>query len=249
MKEALIDLDLSFVANDKATEVSEPGECALDLPALAVASKRPAILRRGTNAPAPMGADQLDVAGVETLPQLITIVGAIRDQMPGGMRQQQFAQCFFQEGDFRRGRAGKVASQRNTLAVDHHNPLRSLASLGFSDASAPFFAGAKLASTKASLQSSRPRSLNSERKVRQMFSQISSSSHSWSRRQQVLALGYCSGRSRHRAPVFSTQRMPSRTKRFSAQGRPRLSSFGKSGSIRRHCSSVRNVCCIPSFSS
>jgi hypothetical protein len=41
----------------------------------------------------------------------------------------------------------KVVSQRNTAAVDHH-PLRPLAPLGFSDSAAPFFAGAKLPSSK-----------------------------------------------------------------------------------------------------
>ena len=41
-----------------------------------------------------------------------------------------------------------MQSARNTLAVDHHHPLRSLAPLGFSDSCAPFFAGAKLPSRK-----------------------------------------------------------------------------------------------------
>jgi hypothetical protein len=48
-----------------------------------------------------------------------------------------------------RGRVG-MASQRNTLAIDHRQVLRSPASLRFSDSRAPFFAGMKVASTKDS---------------------------------------------------------------------------------------------------
>ena len=249
MEKALVESDLTFVANDEASEVAKPGEGTLDFPALSIAAQGSAVLQRGAHAAASVRANQLDMASLKAYPQLVAVVSAISYQMPRGMGQEQLVERRLQKGYFPRRGAGKVASQRNTRAVDHHHPLRSLALLGFSDASAPFFAGAKLASAKASLQSSRPRSLNSARNARQILSQISSSSHCWSRRQQVLALGYTSGRSRHRAPVFNTQRMPSKTCRLSAQGRPRLSSFGNSGSMRRHCPSVRNVCCIPSFSS
>jgi hypothetical protein len=38
-----------------------------------------------------------------------------------------------------RGCRTKVLSQRKTLAVDHHHPLRALAPLGFSDSSALFW--------------------------------------------------------------------------------------------------------------
>jgi hypothetical protein len=142
-----------------------------------------------------------------------------------------------------------LASQRNTFAVDHHHPLRAFAPLGFANPEAPFLAGAKLPSKKLSLQSSRPPWSSSERKARQILSHTSCSSHCRNRRQQVLAAGYCLGKSRQRAPVLSTQRMPSSTARLSAQGRPRLRNFGNSGSTRSHCFSLRNDDCIPSFSS
>jgi hypothetical protein len=147
-----------------------------------------------------------------------------------------------------RGCRTKVLSQRKTLAVDHHHPLRALAPLGFADAAAPFLAGAKLPSTKLSLQSSWPRASSSARNWRHTSSQTSCSSHNCNRRQQVLGLGYSGGRSRQRAPVLSTHKRPSNTRRFSAHGRPRPEDCGSNGSIFFHCSSVRNGFGIRSFS-
>jgi hypothetical protein len=93
-----------------------------------------------------------------------------------------------------------------------------------------------------------PRASSSERKARQTLSHTPCFSHRANRRQQVAALGYSSGKSRQRAPVLSTQRMPSSTCRLSAHGRPRLFSTGSNGSILCHCASDRNAFRIPSFS-
>lgn len=60
MKERSVDVDVPFPANDEPAEVVQPGERSLDLPALAVASQRPAVLRGGALAALAMGADQLD---------------------------------------------------------------------------------------------------------------------------------------------------------------------------------------------
>jgi hypothetical protein len=142
-----------------------------------------------------------------------------------------------------------VDSQRNTLAVDHHHPLRALAAFGFPDSVAPFFAGAKLPSTKLSLQSSWPRRSSSARNCRHILSQMPSSSHRCNRRQQVAGLTPKSdGRSRQRAPVLSTQRMPSRTARLSFQGRPALEYCGSNGSSLAHCLSDNMGFAMPSFS-
>lgn len=247
MKECPIDVEMMFMPNQQASEVAEPGESALDLPAPTIAAQRAAILRGWAGASTPVWADQFDVLPGQPAAQGIAVVGAIGDESPRAVGQEQALDYRRDEGDFRRGRAGEVASQRNTFAVDHHHPLRAFAALGFADAEAPLFAGAKLASMKASPQSSLCASLSCWRKARQTASQTPSSSHCCRRRQQVLALGYSLGRSRQRAPLRSTQRMPSSTARLSAHGRPRLSSVGKSGSRRRHCWSDRNFASIPSF--
>jgi hypothetical protein len=132
-------------------------------------------------------------------------------------------------------------SHRNTLAVDHHHPLRTLAPLGFADVRAPFFADANEPSMNTCSQRSRPRASSWPRKARHMRSHVPSSSHCRRRRQQVDPLGYPSGRSRHRAPVFNTQRIPSTTARWLTRGRPPFDERrgrGRCGSILAHCASV-----------
>jgi len=141
----------------------------------------------------------------------------------------------------RRGRVG-MASERNTLAIDQYHALCSLSPLGLPDCRAPFFAGKKLASTNTSSQSRIPSWSSSERKARHISLRTPSSYHSLNRRQQVDGCGYRSGRSRHLAPVFKTQRIPSNTNRSSARGRPPFlppDFLGIWRLIFRHCSSVK----------
>ena len=145
-----------------------------------------------------------------------------------------------------RGR-GQLLSHRNTLAVDHHHPLRPFAPPCRPHGFAPFFAEAKLPSAKLSRQSRLPCSSNSDKNARQISSHRPASSHLARRRQQVLGLGYSSGRSCHRAPVLRIHRMPSSTRRSSQRGRPPLRpglAGGNSGSIFAHCSSVNSGYCV-----
>src|SRR5205823_14420569 len=128
-----------------------------------------------------------------------------------------------------------------TLAVDHHQPLRALAALGFSDASAPFLAGAKLPSRKDSLHCSCFRSLSSARNARQIWSQTPCSSQSRSLRQHVAGEGNSSGKSCQRAPLRRIHKMPSSTLRSEARGRPprrRERARGSKGRIFSHWASV-----------
>src|SRR5208283_151560 len=124
-----------------------------------------------------------------------------RTTAPTTVRDADRGERGFREFDFRRGGRSQVVSQRNTLAIDHHHPLCTLAPLGFADASAPFFAEAKLPSINASLQSNHPWRFISPRNARQIVSQTSCSSQSRNRRQQVEGEGYSAGRSCHRAPL------------------------------------------------
>jgi hypothetical protein len=109
------------------------------------------------------------------------------------------------------------------LTVDQYHPLRALATLGFADCEAPFLAGAKLPSRKISSHFKRPFPSSAPSSARHASSQTPSSSHCFSRRQQVAGDGYWPGRNRHGAPVLSTHNMPCRQSRFEAHGRPRLS--------------------------
>src|SRR5262249_44740748 len=135
----------------------------------------------------------------------------------------------------------EVTCQRNSLTIDHHHPLRTLATLGFADAIAPFFAGAKDPSAKHSSQSRRPWSCSVSRKSRQASSHTPCSSHSARRRQQVEADGYPSGNAFQRAPFRRTQRIPSTTGRLGTGLGPPFGDAAGSGSTidsSSHCSSL-----------
>ncbi len=250
MKEGFINGCRTIVANNQAAKIAEPSKGALYFPASLVAAQSSAVLRSRLAAILAMRRDQGDPPRGQPLAQRITVVGAIGNHPLGFLAWPPTAMSpghvdrrerFFREPRFVWGRRVKLLSQRNTLAVDHHHPLRTLAPLGFSDFRAPFLAGAKLPSRNDSLQSSCSRWFNSARNARQMVSQTPCSSQSRSRRQHVAGEGNSSGRSCQRAPLRKIQRMPSRTLRSFAGGRPpcrdgRL--FGSKGRIFSHWASV-----------
>src|SRR6266576_835751 len=250
MKKSFIDRDQAVVANDQSTEVAEPGQGAFHFPPALIAAQRSAILRARLASIPAMRGDQFDASRRQSLAQRIAVIGAIRNHplrflacsptatSPGHVNRSQ---RLFREPDFVRGGRVKLHSQRNTLAVDHHHPLRALAPLGFSDFRAPFFAGAKLPSRNDSLQFSCSRWFSSAKNARQMVSQTPCSSQSRSLRQHVAGEGNSSGRSCQRAPLRRIHRIPSRTLRSFARGRPPcrdLRIFGSQGRIFSHWASV-----------
>ncbi len=251
MEERIVYHDTPVPTNHQAAIVAQPGEGAFRLPSSFISSQFSPILRGRLTSIALMRADQFNPATFQTLSQRIAVVGSIRNQSSRIFsrtattfpRHGNLFDRRFQKLHFRRTGRVQVEAQRNSLAVNHHHPLRAFAAFGRSDTRPPFFAGAKLPSANASDQSSWPFSSNCPRKARQTRSQTPCSSQSRSRRQQVLAEGYSLGKSCHRAPVRRIQRMPSNTRRLSTGLRPplcdRLNS-GSNGSIFTHCSSVNN---------
>ena len=240
-----------LVARDEAAEVEEPGVRAFDDPAPPIATEASAILvamlARGD-----VRHDQLNPALFQAFPEFVTVVPAVRDNAlgllfrpPGSRaRDRYLGERFFRE--LRLGSIGrrKVHSERNTLAVDQYHKLCPLTFACFADASAPFFAGAKVPSMKASLQSSCWASSRSFRNARHNVSHRSARSHSPRRRQHVAYAGYRSGMSRQRAPLRNTHRIPSMTARSSARGRPPFGfafGFGINREIRAHCASVSST--------
>lgn len=256
MEESIVDVKATFVANDQAAKIAEPSKSSFDFPSVTVAAQLAPILGRRFAPSATMRGNQLDSTLAQLFPQRVAVVGAVGDQSLWAFFRttsskswnRDLGQSFFNQGYFPRRGSIQVVSQRNTLAVDHHHPLRAFAPLGFADAIAPFFAGAKLPSIKLSLQSNCWRWSSSDKNCRQILSQTPSFSQRCNRRQQVLELGYSLGKSRHRAPVLRIQRIPSSTRRLSAHGRPPLFSCGNSGSILFHCPSDKNASGILSFS-
>jgi len=246
MKESLIHNDLAVVSDHQSAEVPKPGKRPFDFPTSFVPSQFSSILHLGAPSPFPVGADQLYPSSFQTLTQFSAIVCTVCDHSFGPILGP--ARAFSRNSNRLKRRLSKLylrrrsgiesISQRNTLAIDHHHPLRTFAAFRFPDTGAPFFAEAKLPSKKDSLQSSLAFASSSARKARHTFNHTPCSSHRRNRLQQVLGLGYSAGRSRHLAPVFSTQRMPSNTSRLCRQGLPALLNFGKSGEIFSHCASV-----------
>ena len=250
MKESFINSDRTIVADDQSAKVAEPSQGAFYFPPTPVAAQRPSILLRRFAAIPTVRCDQLDSSRRQPLTQRIAVIGTIGNDTPRFLTRPPTAmppghpdRCerFFREPRFVRGGRVKLLSQRNTLAVDHHHPLRAFAPLGFSDFPAPFFAGAKLPSRNASLQLSCWCWFSSAKNARQMVSQIPCSSQSRSSLQQVAGEGNSSGRSCQRAPLRKIHRMPSRTLRSFAGGRPPrrdLRGFGSKGRIFSHWASV-----------
>jgi hypothetical protein len=253
VEERLVDADLMFVADHQSPEVGYPGDAPFHLPATLVSPQLSSILGRRLFSVRLVRTNQIDATFLQPPAQRIGIGSFVVDQPPGiapwppsPSRHLHSLQRRFDQRRFVRGRRGKLNSQRKTLAACHHHPLRTLSAFGLSDAGTPFFAGAKLPSAKVSSQSSRPCSSSSPRNVRQMSSQTPWSSQSLSRRQQVLGEGYCLGKSFHRAPERSTQRIPSKHRRLSARRLPPAVDgliLGNSGSTFFHCSSVSSESC------
>lgn len=149
----------------------------------------------------------------------------------------------FQRVDLRMiGRKGE-GRQWRAVSVDHQHDLGAFAFLGLADVGAPFFAGENVPSPIASSQSIWLSASSFFSNRRHAFSQTPAAVHSSNRRQHVEGLGYRSGKSCQRAPVLSTQRMPSRQALGATRGRPPSFDLGGSRSkslIRTHWELTRN---------
>lgn len=246
------------MTDEETSEVSQVGKGALNFPAPGVAPHGAAIVEGRAPPFATMWTEQDDAALQQTPAQRIAVVGAVgNDAQRAALRpaapdtwDRDARQGAFGQGHFRWTGRAQLASQRNTRAVCHHHPLCTLATFGFTHAEPPFLALAKLPSRKTSSQLSLPRASSCPSKARQILNQSSRSSHSCNRRQQVLAEGYSRGKSRQRAPLRRTHKMPSKTIRSSRRGRPRFlrRALGKSAWMISHCRSLsKDESRIPSF--
>jgi hypothetical protein len=239
------------MAHEESAELTKPCVGAFDDPASLVAPQFPAVFVPSEPAVLAVGNDEVDAAFGESFAQWVGVVGAVGDyalrllsRTPFRTRDFHFGERGFRKRNFSRRGTFQPNSQRKTATVDQYHPLRPLATLGFTDREAPFFAAAKLPSKNVSSHFSRPSPSSAPSSVRHASSHTSCSSHCFNRRQQVAGEGYLSGKNRHAAPVCNTHRMPSRQDRFDLHGRPRLSlrrfGSGSSGSINSHCASLNS---------
>jgi len=241
------------MTNQQAAELSEPSIGSFHNPAAKIAPQFASVFVSPFLVVLPVRHNQIDATHLQSPTQRIGIIASICNHALGLLpwaalrsRDADFGECGFRKRNFCRRGTFKPNSQRKTLTVDQYHPLRSLATLGFTNCGAPFFAGAKLPSRKVSSHLSRPSSSSAPSSARHASSQTPPSSHCLSRRQQVAGEGNSSGRNRHAAPVCRIHKMPSKHARFGADGRPRLSllglGFGSKGSTNCHCSSVNSFC-------
>jgi hypothetical protein len=149
-------------ANNDATVIMEPGKQALDFPATTVAPQQATILCCCSASPSVVRGDHLHTETLANLRiQWIAVVGAVTDQPPGSFGEEAPLDGGFDEFCFMRRSAGHVHGERKTMAVRDCHDFAAFAAFCRADIRAPFFAELKLASMKASLRSSFPRSRRS----------------------------------------------------------------------------------------
>src|SRR5271170_6202470 len=216
VEEALKDGEYAVVANLDAAEVLQPCVGAFDFPAFAVAAELAFIFKSAMAVVAAVRSDQLCAALFQPQAQRVGVVTAISNHaaQAGARASTATARHFhlferaFRKPVFGDLRRRKLRSDRYAAAVDHHHALRTFPTTCLADPEAPFFAVTKVASRNASSQSNNPRSSIGASSFHQARSQTPCSSHIRNRRQQVEPSGYSSGRSRHRAPVRRTHKIP-----------------------------------------
>ena len=153
---------MEFVADHQPPEITEPGKQALDFPSAPVAPQFPTVLGPRLFPVSAVRCNHLDSAVMEKpLIQPIAIVGLVANEpirsklgkstIDGGLDQLHFVgrSAFHVDGD------------RNTSSVCDGHDLGAFAALCLADSRAPFFAGTKVPSMKASQMSMPPRSAKS----------------------------------------------------------------------------------------
>ena len=220
----------------------QPCEEAFNFPATAVAPQRAAILRfepllpvRGNH----FNALILFQLGIK----FVAIVSFVADQTARQLTGKGLGQGILHQRHFMRRRACHVKGERKTSSVCHCHDLGALATFGFTNGTAPFFAGANVPSIKASLKSSLPRSRKSSARASKTASNTPSFRQRWNHLWHVWYGGYRSGKSFQGAPVRKIQRIPFKMARGSlSTGLPcplgPLGVSGMRGASRSHCSLV-----------
>src|SRR5574340_1111720 len=144
-----------LIADDKPSEVLQPGKEALDLPAAAVATQRAAVL--GIVLPlAAMRRDHLDAHWRQFGIQPVGIVSGIADEVFRRFADQEFPERGSDQRNLMWRSTCRGYGDRKTRAVCNCHDLGPLATLGLAQAEPPFLAGANVPSMKASCRSSFP---------------------------------------------------------------------------------------------
>ena len=170
-------------ASDDATIIMEPSKQTLDFPATTIAAQRATVLRDGFAAVPAVRRDQFHAEMfADPLIQWIAVVGFVADQSLRCFAQESSLERGFDEGGFIRRSADHVQGDRKTMAVCDCHDFAAFAAFCRADTRAPFFAELKLASMKASLRSSLPRSRKSSASFCSKRVSSPERCHCWKRR-------------------------------------------------------------------
>src|SRR3984885_4582814 len=173
-------------ASDDATIIMEPGKQTLAFPATTIPAQGAAVLG-DRSAPVPaMRRDQFHAElFAYPLIQRIAVVRFIADQSLRDFAEESALERGFNKRGFIRRSADHVHGDRKTMAVCDCHDFAAFAAFCRADTRAPFLAELKLASIKASLRSSFPRSRRSSASVCSKRSNSPERCHCWKRRWQV----------------------------------------------------------------
>jgi len=153
-------LGISFVSNDQPTVVLQPGKQPFNFPPTAIPSQASQILSFVFPVTA-VWRDQFDAKRVEFCLELVGVVGIVTDEVLRSFWNHHSDQGGEGQFDFMWSSTLDVYGNGQTVAVCNGHDFRTLAALCFANLGAPFLAGAKLPSIKASRTSKTPLALRS----------------------------------------------------------------------------------------
>ena len=251
-----MDVATTLVADGESAVTGEPGEGALDHPAMA-----PELLAGLDTLAGDAAADAASVEVPSAAGDIVRLVSVeLQRSLTWSARPTAWAEDrrdvvdeVLEEPRVVRVRGREADDQGDAPTVDHKMALRArFAAIrrirpGFL---APLFAGTLAASRLARDQSIWSASPNQSSSSRCSRSQTPASCHATSRRQHVGPLPHpnSAGNRFHGSPVRSTKMIPVRHARSGTRGRPPFGfggAFGSSGSTARHSSSDTNGLLMP----
>ena len=211
---------IEFVSCYKSPEVVQPTDAAFDFPSFSVASELSPVLSTLFHTVAFVGSNEVNPTFEKSQSQRIAVGSSVVDQRTRPTPEDSLFEQGLNQRHFVRVGTCDHAAARQTVAVDQQHDLRTFASFGLPYTKAPFLAAENVPSAIDSSRSTSPCRSSLLTRRAQAFLNSPDSDHCLSRRQQVGYDGKCSGKSRQRAPVRSTQAMASKQSREDARGRP-----------------------------
>src|SRR5947207_690569 len=131
---------VKLVAGDESSEGLEPTDCALHEPPFSITPQWPSVLGCRPYSATAMGADQLDAAFSQALPERITVSRPVVDEPVRYMRCDGLIEQRLDQRNFGGTGGVYVDCERQAVSIDKDHELAALASLGGTNVIAPFFA-------------------------------------------------------------------------------------------------------------